>query len=88
MIAAPSFFTVGVFAESEQKAKEFASNLLLTHTVCECALKLEKAEREYEEAILQKDEMRAERKKLEIEACKVSLQFTANFFDALGEVGK
>tara|TARA_B100000287_G_scaffold434990_1_gene501300 strand:- start:504 stop:767 length:264 start_codon:yes stop_codon:yes gene_type:complete len=83
-----SFFSIGVFAKAQQNAEDFASNLLLAHTINECAFKLKRAEKEYEQALLKEDSLTAERKRLEIEACKLSLQFTANYLDNISEASK
>jgi len=87
-MSSTSFFTCGVFGEAHKHAEDFYNNLLLSMAMSECVLKLTTAEKQYKTAILQNDNITAERKRLEIEACKLSLQFTANFLDNVDEINK
>ena len=87
-MSSASFFTHGVFGEAHKRAEDFCNNLSLSMAMSECALKMATAEKQYKMAILQNDNITAERKRLEIEACKISLQFTANFLDSVDEINK
>jgi hypothetical protein len=77
---------IGPFARVRRDADQFCHNLFLSYTMNECAVRLEKIEKEYDEAVLREDNETAEQKKLEIQAYKSSMSLTALMFDEIGEV--
>ena len=76
----------GPFAETRKNVDDFCHNLFLSHAMSECALKLFKVEKEYNEALLNQDDKLAAQKKLELQTYQSSLTLTAYMFDEVDEI--
>jgi len=78
--------TCGPFAQSENNAAAFCHNLFLAHAIAECAQRLHKAQTEYEDAVLRKDDVVVQQKREELEIYRSSLQLTAYMFDEVDKI--
>ena len=78
------YFTIkdSLFDKTEKAAAEFGGNMIMMYSIQECVLFLEKAQREYDNAILIQDKKLASQKKIEIQTYQSSLVLTAHVLAA------
>ena len=76
----------GPFAKTRKDVDVFCHNLYLSHAIDECIKRMQKIEKEYDDAVLKDDVELIEQKKLEMQTFQASLQLTAYMLDELDEV--
>ena len=76
----------GPFAATRKNIDNFCHNLFLANAINQCTEQLQRAEKEYSEAIAHHDEELMEQKKIEIQVFQSSLQLTACMFDIVDDV--
>jgi RPA family protein len=83
----PSYFNVegSLFAETEKAADEFCHNLFVVEAIQRCVLQMEKAQEEYEAALLMDNKKLATAKEIEIQTYQSSLMLTAHVMSASEE---
>jgi len=75
-----SYFVIkdSLFDKTEKAAAEFGGNMIMMHAIQECILFLEKAQKEYDNAVTTEDAKLANQKKIEIQSYQSSLMLTAH----------
>tara|TARA_B100001250_G_scaffold337919_1_gene304870 strand:- start:2 stop:211 length:210 start_codon:yes stop_codon:yes gene_type:complete len=64
----------------------FCHNLFLSNAMDECARRLGAVQEEYEQAIVAKNDVLAEQKRMEMETYQSSLQLTAHMLAEIDEI--
>jgi hypothetical protein len=77
---------IGPFHAASERSQNFCHNLYISSAIYECAIKLEKMQEEYDEAILSDDSKRIEIAKMQLQAYQSSLVLTAHIFDEIDEI--
>jgi len=77
----PKFFDVGVFAEASHNIDLFGSNIYLTHVLTSALEHHRQLEKEYDEAVAQKDSLLMEKKELELKICEGNFAMASTMFD-------
>jgi hypothetical protein len=77
---------IGPLAQARADADDFYHNLYLTYAMYECAISLEKIQKEYEEALLLGDIELIEQKKLELQTYQSSMMLTAHMFEEIDNI--
>jgi len=77
----PHRIKIGPMAKARMDADDFCHNLYLTYAMHQCAINLEKIQKEYEDALLRDDPELIEQKKLELQAYQSSMLLTAYMFE-------
>jgi hypothetical protein len=72
---------IGPMAQARIDADDFCHNLYLTYAMHQCAINLEKIQKEYEAALLQDDSKLIKQKQLELQTYQSSLLLTAYMFE-------
>ena len=76
----------GPFADTRKNADDFCHNLYLSYATTQAALKLAEVEKEYNEAVLNRDDELAAKKRIELQTYQSSLTLTAHMFDEVDEI--
>ena len=76
----------GPFDKSRKDVNAFCHNLFISYAIDECAQKLIEVEKQYTEAVAQKDEALAEEKRIQLQVYKSSLQLTAHMFEEVDDI--
>ena len=84
----PSFFQIriGPLAQARADADEFCHNLYLTYAMHQCAISLEKLQKEYDDALLRDDAELIEQKKLELQTYQSSMMLTAYMLEETNNI--
>lgn len=77
---------IGPLAQARADADDFYHNLYLTYAMYECAMSLEKIQKEYDEALLRDDSELIEQKKLELQIYQSSMMLTAYMFEEIDNI--
>ncbi len=77
---------IGPFQAAAERANNFCHNLYISSAIYECAIKLEKIQEEYDEALLSEDSVRIETAKIQLQSYQSSLVLTAHIFDEIDEI--
>tara|TARA_R110002020_G_scaffold13026_2_gene47104 strand:+ start:1095 stop:1361 length:267 start_codon:yes stop_codon:yes gene_type:complete len=77
----PYRIKIGPMAQARADADDFCHNLYLTHAMHQCAINLEKIQKEYDAALLRDDTELMKQKKLELQAYQSSMMLTAYMFE-------
>ena len=76
----------GPFDRVRKNVDEFCHNLFISHAISECVEKLIEIEKQYNEAIAEKNDTLAHQKRLLLQTYQSSLQLTAHIYEEVDEI--
>ncbi len=76
----------GPFDRTRKNMDEFCHNLFISHAISECVEKLIEAEKQYDIAIANNDEILAKQKRVVLQTYQSSLQLTAHIYEEVDEI--
>jgi len=76
----------GPFDESRKNVDAFCHNLFISYAIGQCVQKLTEIEKQYTEAVAQKNQTLAEEKRIQLQTYQSSLQLTAHMLEEVDDI--